>query len=805
MNSLLKKNHSFHGIIAFLLPFLFTFQAVAQQTGALKGRIRDAKTGTGLPWVNIVIKGTVLGTSSGVHGDYEIDHIPAGEQTVIISFVGYEKKERMVRILPDKETWLDVNLKPGSLNLSSVQVEAERPFSAASSRAIRQFDMKVRPVRSAQDLLMLAPGLIIAQHNGGGKAEQLYMRGFDADHGTDVGIYVDGMPVNMVTHGHGQGYADLHFLIPETVEEFEVFKGPYFAEFGDFATAGSVSFHTKDHPDKNLVKLEGGMFNTGKLTTVLKIPTNSAHQSAYMAGQFYTTDGPFDSPQDFKRFNMFGKFHSHLTDNSVLSLSLGGFSSAWNASGQIPTRAVKEGIISRFGAIDDMEGGTTSRVNVNFDYVYGEGTDREFSIQGYSTWYDFRLFSNFTFWLNDSIDGDMIEQTDTRNILGINTQYIYRKPWGSVMTRTTAGAGIRADNIEVGLWHSPDRVRKTLRTNDGVTQRNLYLWVQEDLFFNTKWRMQLGLRGNYYTFNVDDKLDHPDPPDYAADDLPRASTYYHQAILNPKLNVVYSPAESVEIFFNSGTGFHSNDARDVIIAERIREIEYGMSRKGYTELQIDSALLARNFDPDQKNILTLPRAAGFEVGTKLNIGKAVILSMAAWYLHLQEELVFIGDEGTTEISGATRRTGLDFEARMQITPWLWADADLNLANGIYVNEPEGANDIPLAPRVTSTGGLTAILQNGFEGALRYRYVGGRPANETNTVRAEGYFITNLMLAYMFKSVKVFGSFENLFNSKWNEAQFDTESRLYWETRPVSEINFTPGNPFNVQLGISVEF
>ncbi len=801
----LWTNHSFRGVSFIFLLSLISFQVAAQQTGTLKGRVRDAEEGTGLPWVNIVIKGTVLGTSSGVHGDYRIDHVPAGEQTVIISFVGYETAERLVNIRPGEETWLDIALKPGSLNLSSVQIEAERPFSAASSKAIREFDMKVRPVRSAQDLLMLAPGLIIAQHNGGGKAEQLYMRGFDADHGTDVGIYVDGMPVNMVTHGHGQGYADLHFLIPETVEGFDVYKGPYFAQFGDFGTAGSVSFRTKDHPEKNLVKLEAGMFNTGKLTTVLKIPTNSAHQSAYMAGQFYTTDGPFDSPQDFKRFNVFGKFHSHLTENSVLALSLGAFSSGWNASGQIPTRAVKDGTISRWGAIDDMEGGTTSRENINLEFIYGEGTGQEFRIQGYSTWYDFRLFSNFTFWLKDSIDGDMIEQTDSRNILGINSRYIYRKPWGSVMTHTTVGGGIRADNIEVGLWNSPDRVRKTLRTNDGVSQRNLFLWVNEDLIFNTLWRMEIGLRGDYFTFNVDDKLDHPDSPAYAADDLPRASTYYHQGIVNPKLNLVYSPSESVEIFFNSGSGFHSNDARDVTIAQRIREIRYGMHRKGYTEEQIDSALLARNFDPAQQDILTLPRAIGFEVGTRLDLGKNVVLSMAAWYLHLQEELVFVGDEGTTEISGATRRLGLDFEGRMQITPWLWADIDLNLANGIYINEPEGVNKIPLAPRVTSTGGLTAILKNGFEGALRYRYVGDRPANESNTVRAEGYFITNLMLAYKFGIVKVFGSFENLLNSEWNEAQFDTESRLKWEPHPVSEINFTPGNPFNVQVGVSVEF
>ncbi len=803
MNIIIK--YSSHRLPTFFLLSLISFSLLGQQAGSLKGRIRDAVEGNGLPWVNIIIKGTVLGTSTGLHGDYQIDNIPVGEQTIVVSFVGYETVERLVRIGANEETWLDVNLKPGSLNLSSVQVEAERSYSAASSKGIRQFDMKVRPVRSSQDLLMLAPGLIIAQHNGGGKAEQLYMRGFDADHGTDVGVYVDGIPVNMVSHGHGQGYADLHYLIPETVEGFDVFKGPYFARFGNFGTAGSVSFQTKDHPEKNLVKLEGGMFNTGKLTTVLKIPTNSNHQSAYMAGQFYSTDGPFESPQNFKRFNVFGKFHSHLTENSVLSLSLGAFSSGWDASGQVPTRAVEDGTIDRFGAIDDMEGGTTSRENVSVEYVYGEGTDQEFKIQGYSSWYDFRLFSNFTFWLNDSIDGDMIEQTDKRNIMGINTHYIYRKPWGSVLTRTTVGGGLRADNIDLSLWNSPDRIRKISRTDDMVSERNLFFWVEEDLVFNTQWRMQLGLRGDYFTFNVNDKLDLPYKQTYVAADLPHASTYDHEVTLNPKLNLVFSPSESVEIFLNSGTGFHSNDARDVTIAQRIREIQYGMNRKGYSGNQIDSALIARNFDPSHKDILTLPKAMGGELGTKLSLGQYVIMNLATWYLYMQEELVFIGDEGSTEISGETRRIGLDMELRAQLTPWMWADIDLNLSDGKYINEPEGSDEIPLAPRVTSTGGITAILPNGFEGALRYRYIGDRPANESNTIRAQGYFITNLMMAYKFGIVKVFGSFENLLNTEWNEAQFDTETRLQFEMYPVSEIHFTPGNPFNVQIGVSVEF
>ena len=314
--------------------------------------------------------------------------------------------------------------------------------------------------------------------------------------------------------------------------------------------------------------------------------------------------------------------------------------------------------------------------------------------------------------------------------------------------------------------------------------------------------MQLGLRGDYFTFDVNDKLDSKID---TITELPHASTYTQKLIVNPKLNLVFSPSTSVDLFFNAGSGFHSNDARDVIISQRIKEIEKSLGRKGYSEMEIDSVLIANNFNPVSSNIETLPRAIGTEIGAKLNIGTNVILGISTWYLYMQEELVFIGDEGNTEISGRTQRIGIDMEARVQLARWLWAYVDLNLAKGKYIDEPEGENNIPLAPRLTSTGGITAIHPSGFEGSLRYRYIGSRPANESNTVVAEGYTLINLRLGYKFGKATIFGSIENLTNTEWNEAQFDTESRLKFEPVPVSEINFTPGNPINVKLGISVHF
>ncbi len=741
------------------------------QTASIKGVVTSSDSEGGLQGVNIVHQSSGHGTITGLHGEYFLGDIPSGEQVFVFSFMGYETVEMKLVFEADKTLSLDIEMTPGSIDLSSVTVEARRPFSAASSKAIRDFDLKVRPVRSAQDMLQMVPGLIIAQHAGGGKAEQIYMRGFDADHGTDVGVYVDGLPVNMVTHGHGQGYADLHFIIPEIIDGLEVFKGPYFSRFGNFGTAGSVSMTTTDHPDHNLVKLEGGMFSTAKATTVLKIPTGGTHQSAYIAGQYFHSDGAVESPQGFNRANIFGKFHTHISPNSELGLSMGAFTSAWNASGQIPQRAVDNGQITRWGAIDPLEGGNTGRYNISVDYHFMEGYEHDFQIQAFASSYDFRLYSNFTFWLNDSINGDMIEQNDHRQIMGINARYSYYKSFGKVKAYTKVGGTYRGDHIDLSLWHSPDRLRMTPRTDHSVVETNMAFWVEESLTFSRFFRMQLGLRGDYFVFDVTDNLD---PALVADDGLPHGSGYEQAAILSPNLSLVLSPVRALDIFLNGGTGFHSNDARDVIYAQ-------------------------------SSGLKTLPRASGAELGIRLGGGSRFLASFSGWYLHLEEELVFVGDEGTTEPSGETRRLGIDAELRLQLAKWMWADVDLNLSNGRYVNEPDGANYIGLAPRVTSQGGINFQHPSGIEGALRYRYVGDRPANEDNSVVALGYFIGNVIMAYRIKGFRIFAQLENILNTEWNEAQFDTESRLFNEQAPVSEIHFTPGNPINVQLGVSLEF
>lgn len=787
--------------LLFLILGVCAHSAFAQST--IRGQVVHGADGEPLAGVNVYLEETRQGTATRLDGRFEIPNVAPGTYTLVASLLGHETVARTLTApLPED---LVIRLTDEPVDLGEVLAEADRPYTAASSVAIRTFDLLTRPTRSSQDLLRLAPGLITAQHAGGGKAEQIFLRGFDADHGTDVAISVDGMPVNMVSHGHGHGYADLHFIIPEVVSQIDVTKGPHATEYGNLATAGAIAFTTKDHLEENLVRVEGGAFNTASVTTLFELPTRGQHQGAYLAGQFYNTDGPVESPQNFQRLNVFGKFHTHLSETARLALSASGFSSAWDASGQIPQRAVDQGLIGRFGSLDDLEGGTTARQNVNLTYQATSDAS-DFEIQGYASHYHFKLFSNFTFFLENPARGDMIEQTDDRSLLGLSGRYRFRRSLGPALALTTLGGGFRSDNIELSLWQSPDRIRERVLTDAAIAERNLFLWLEEEFVLSPQVRLQLGLRGDYFTFDVDDALDLAAVGENPTTTLPHASGYAHQAILSPKANLVISPARTLDMFLNAGMGFHSNDARDVVLGRRVSGLERLWRRQGLSDAAIDDALLARNYDPAHRDIGTLPRAVGGEIGARTRLlDHHLVLSAATWMLDLEEELVYVGDGGFTEPSGRSRRYGLDLEGRVQLLRWLTADADVNLSEGVLRDEPDDANAIPLAPTFTSTGGLNVLHPSGLNASLRYVHVGDRPANEDGSVTAEGYTLLNLLTTYRRGPVQLSLILENVLDVEWNEAQFDTESRLAGEAASVSELHFTPGSPRNLRLGIAYLF
>lgn len=639
----------------------------------------------------------------------------------------------------------------------TVVVTAERPWSAASDAQFRAADFALRPRNSAQDILRVVPGLVIAQHAGGGKAEQIFLRGFDADHGTDINISVDDSPVNMVSHGHGQGYADLHFIIPETIEKVDVAKGPYFARYGDMSTAGAVVFSTADSIRDNLLRMEAGQFDTYRMLAMVRGP-QSATMNSYFAGEVFSTKGYVEEPQHFKRLNLFAKATAKVGSTGTVGASLMTFSSGWDASGQIPQRAVDAGTITRFGTIDPTEGGATSRTTTTVKYSSGGASP--LTLTGSFTDYRFRLFSNFTFFANDSLRGDGIEQTDARSILALRAENDIFYEFADIAMRTRFGATLRNDDLQVALYHDSARVRLETTVDATIRQRQIGPYLEQEIIL--PWaQILLGLRADYFNFDVENNLTLGGQPSGIA----------QQLLLSPKANISVPVVDDVALFLNSGYGFHSNDARVVV----------------------------------QDEGKTLPRAFGAEIGSRYGSASSLIAASAAlWMLDLESEFVYVGDEGTTEESGRTRRQGVDLEVRLNPINWLSLGVDATISTGKFRDLPDGENRIPLAPELTLTANAVAQF-DALSAALRLRHVGDRPANESNSVRALGYSIVDLSASYRIGQVELFVNVENLLDEEWNEAQFDTESRLPGEAEAVSELHFTPGTPRSIRGGMAVRF
>lgn len=760
-------------LLLSLLAFFPAFHAAAAgwHGGSLKGLVVDAATNTELSGVLVRLSGAGERTAaSNELGLFNFEDLPAAEYTVTLSLVGYESASQTVRVSDHQTSNIKFELKVRNFELADVEVSIQnsRPLTTLS-----QVDLQTRPINSAQDILRFVPGLVIAQHAGGGKAEQIFLRGFDIDHGTDIALSVDGIPVNMVSHAHGQGYADLHFLIPELVERVDFQKGPYYASVGNLCTAGYVKFRTPDALRSNFLTLEGGQFDTYRTAAGIDLLGQRAASqgtSAYVAGETMFTNAYFDSPQNFKRINLFGKIRQAYDEGKVITLSVSRFSSSWLASGQIPERSVKSGRISPFGAIDPTEGGRTSRLHVNLEHSAALSANTVIKNQFYLSRYTFELYSNFTFFLEDPVNGDQIRQKEDRTLSGYNGALIHDLTLAGRPLHLENGVQLRYDDIrDDELSHTRARLITLNRLALGDVQEiDFAAYSDANWALTKRFNLNLGLRFDQFHFSYNDKLDSTQ-----ALFLTQA-----KAILNPKLNLNYRITEAVTLYAQAGSGFHSNDTR-VVVREQ-----------------------AEN---------TLSRAAGCEAGLLLKPFPDLLLSASAWQLDLEQEFVYVGDAAVVEPSGKSRRRGVDVSVRWQAAPWLYFDADYNFTRPRATGEPEGARYIPLAPTQTSIGGLTLTTKKGFSGSLRYRYLADRPANEDNSLVAEGWFLLDALASYtpVWKNRKSPLEFrlsaQNLTGVLWKEAQFATESRLFDEPAPVTEIHYTPGTPFFLKGGLTLRF
>lgn len=744
--------------IVLLAPTLL----FAQDTGTLTGTITQEGKAP-LQDVNVYIPSLNRGISTDKLGRFKLTNLPTGQHDMHISFVGYAAVQQPVVIQAGQTATFNAALTPGDLLLEDVVVQDRL---VQETNTLSQVDIRLRPINTSQDILRMVPGLFIAQHAGGGKAEQIFLRGFDIDHGTDINLEVDGLPVNMVSHAHGQGYSDLHFLIPEIVGTVDFNKGPYYAAKGNMTTAGYAAFHTRDALDRNMIKIEGGRFGTFRNVNAITLfdrQNDDRRSNAYIASEYFRTDGFFDANQNFNRLNLIGKYTAYLDGNQVVTVGLSTFNSQWDASGQVPERAIANGDISRFGSIDPTEGGETSRSNAWIKHLKTLDNGAVIENQLYYSRYDFKLISNFTFFLHDLVDGDQITQDESRNIYGYRGSYTRDLTMGGLSLQSEVGAGFRYDDVnDIHLYHT--RSRKVF-LNDiargDIDETNLHAYVQETLHLSPKLSVNAAVRLDHFTFNYIDAL----TPDYDRQSVSKAT-------VSPKLNVSYNATRILNLFVKSGIGFHSNDTR-VVVAQQGEDI--------------------------------LPKAYGLDAGATVKVGDKLLLTATAWTLHLDQEFVYVGDEGVVEPGGKTLRQGLDLSLRYQIMPWLYFDGDVNLTDPKAKDALAGEDYIPLAPTFTSIGGLSFRLKNGINGSLRYRYMGDRAANEDNSIEAKGYVLADAVLKYTRSKFELSFVAENLFNEAWNEAQFDTESRLQNEVGSVSEIHFTPGTPFFFKTGVSFFF
>ena len=755
-------------IILFLTFFLLIINiSSAKTTGNVEGYVNDDRTGT--PIAGVSVTSGENNTITNESGFFKLENIAAGEYLLSFLKENYIPTVKKINILPAQTINIFVSLKLPEGKLPEIVIKADRAMSAASSSVLNALDFQLRPVNSAQDMLRNVPGLVTAQHAGGGKAEQIFLRGFDCDHGTDVAAFVDGIPVNMPSHGHGQGYLDLHFMIPEVTKNAEVYKGTYFSDLGDFATAGAIKFKTLDVLDHNTIQTELTSVPTNRAFTASRSLltyqlVNTDKVSSYIASDYLYAPSYFEINQRFNRFTFFSKTTYKLDENNSFRLLLTHFNSIWDAIGQIPERAVASGLITRFGSIDKSEGGNTSRQNASLTFNHIDG-NTSFEAQAYAFKYKFNLFSDFTFFRDDTVNGDEINQRDNRTVVGANLKYVIAN---SATEKWVFGAGTRNDNIENSNDHVSLRKFINPIAHSLIDENNTFIYVKKEGALSPRLHYDIGLRFNYLNVN-----DH--------DLLPSDSTYHnytgtnHQSQIAPKLSLTYTAADNFKLFFNVGRGFHSNDGRAIVQ------------------------------DPSHN----LPSAWGGEIGTQWSPIKNVVFSGAFWGLTLDNELTFNGDDGTTSDNGASRRIGIDLGARAQLSQNFYFDGDLNLSNGRLVETPLGKilpdnYYIPLAPPLTSTAGISYRATH-WEGALRYRYVSPRAANNDNSIRAHGYFISDANCYYKTNKFRIGINVENLFNTKWNEAQFDTDSRLRTESVSVDELNFTSGTPLSIKLIVGYHF
>jgi hypothetical protein len=636
---------------------------------------------------------------------------------------------------------------------------------SASQGRISHADFELRPLLRVAEVLEVVPGMLATQHSGTGKANQYFLRGFNLDHGTDFAASADGIPLNMPTHGHGQGYLDLNSVIPELVDYVEFGKGPYSAEVGDFSSAGHAQLHTKSRLDQGFVSVGVGQNNYLRMVGAKSV--KAADGELLYAGEVQFYDGPWDEPEDLSKYNLLVK---HTTGDRThgRSVMASAYKSKWTATNQIPLRAVESGLISPLGTIDPSDGGESARYGMSAQW-WGQTPGTATRATVYALYSDLNLFSNFTFFLDDPVNGDQIKQTDRRTVLGGEANRAWYGTLAGHETANTLGAQLRYDDIgEVGLFHT--RAREILSTvrKDSVKEAALGVYAKNETRWSESVRTIVGLRADYYSFDVESNL--------AAN-----SGAESEAILSPKLTVVFGPWNNTEYYLNYGYGFHSNDARGATIT-----------------VDPSTGEPVERVDP-------LVRSKGAEVGLRGRWLPGWISTVSLWRLTLDSELLFVGDAGTTESIGKSRRTGIEWANFYRPVDWLTLEADLAFTNAELVDASTGS-EVPNSVGRVISAGATVTWPQGYFASLRLRYFGDIPLTEDGSVRAGSTTLLNLEAGYRQKQWQLALEVLNLLDSDDSDISYYYASRLPGEpAEGIEDIHYHPVEPRTVRVVATIRF
>jgi len=634
-----------------------------------------------------------------------------------------------------------------------------QPTDAASERRISGETLNERPVQRPGEMLEAVPGLIVTQHSGEGKANQYFLRGFNLDHGTDLALWLDGMPINMRTHAHGQGYADINFLIPELVESMLVRKGPYWAQEGDFSSAGALRMAYANRLEKNVVLGTAGSY--GYWRGLAAGTMEAGNGTLTGAAEIVRYDGVWDIPDATRKYNFFLRYNEGNVDNGLAITALA-YTNSWHSTDQIPLRAVLGATpgfyLDRFGAVDPTDGGDTQRYSLSMRWSRSNA-DWATRIEAYGIYSTLNLYNNFTFYLNDPVNGDQFQQSDKRKILGLNAQYTRFHSLAGFQSETTIGLQQRYDDIALGLFNTVARVPTGTIRQDQVTETSVGLWLENKTSWNQWFRTVLGLRGDMYWASD-------------ASDLPNGSSQFTAFIPSPKAGLVFEPWEKTEFYLNGGLGFHSNDVRGIAQGAPL-----------------------------------LVRSRGAEVGVRSQAFKGFDSALALFVLDFDSELVFQGDAGTTEPSRPSRRVGVEWTNHYRPVSWVQFDLDLSYTHVRFTDYDVLGNYIPGSPAFIGSAGIVLGEATGWFGGLFWRCLGSRPLIEDGSVWSGTTSLFNARLGYVFQNgIKLQVDGFNIFNSQADQISYYYASRLPGEPAGgINDVHFHPVEPTAVRFTVAKSF